>query len=107
MQLDLDRRHALSGLAHLDFAERLHLRIGEHFLRRVRVRFRLFEGLVQLDYRRELGMFARELAVAVHVAHHVFAGQQTRQLAQAAHKLLQFRGNRGLHRRNGRRSAAG
>ena len=79
-------------IAHFGFGELAHSAsaIGGHFLRGMNVAFALQISIVEFDYRRDLRMLARELAIVVHIGGNGFAAQQTVQFFQPHAQLREL-----------------
>ncbi|OIQ81230.1 hypothetical protein GALL_370110 [mine drainage metagenome] len=75
-----------------------HFGVMGHFFRVGNIGFDLLVGPVPFDDRAEFGMFARQLAVVVHVGRGVLAGQQQIEFFQALAEVRQFLLYGGFHR---------
>ncbi|MNT04166.1 hypothetical protein D3C72_1387340 [compost metagenome] len=73
----------------LVFGHGLHVRVGQHFLRRRQVFLGAGEGGEGLDHGFQLGAFARELAETVHIGRGFRLGEQRVHLDQAVTQMLQ------------------
>jgi hypothetical protein len=92
-------RHFRRGAGLLGLRQLFHFGVVEHFARRRKVGAGDTVSIKQGDHRRDLGMLARQLALAVHVARGMFAAQQAIELFQALRQLFELVVNAFFHGR--------
>ena len=97
LQLLFEIDEALARFLDLGFGEFAHRRVARHFLGGRNVFLALAIRLVELDYRADLGMFARELAIAVEIGRGVFGTEQLVEFFEADGQLRKLGGDAGFH----------
>ena len=90
LQFVFNLRQPRLGRHHLGFGEFAHFRVGEHLLRRLQIVVGLPPLRVERDHRAEFGVLARELAVLLHVARRLAAGQDAVKLVKPADEVFKF-----------------
>ena len=90
LQFVLDFRQACPCGVDFFFGEVFHLRVGEHSLCRAQVGLALLPGFVQGNDRDQLGVFACEFAILLHIPRGFGVGKNTLQFVQTANKVFQF-----------------
>ncbi len=98
LQVFFQGQQVVASGADLLFAERFHLRVSQDLLGFGDVGFACAVALIEPDHRRQLGVLARQPAVAVQVAGRCFARQQGIELGKPARELRELGRHAGFHR---------
>ena len=88
---------ALARFLDLGFGEFAHRRVARHFLGGRNVFLALAIRLVELDHRADLGVFARQLAIAVEIGRGIFGTEQLVEFFEADGQLRELGGNAWFH----------